>query len=241
LNSSQPIDWNSQIVLQYDTNVADVEMDPVEQHVQVALKMRPDLNQAKLQIQRGELEVVRTRNGLLPKMDMFISYGNTGYANTFDKALNNIGSAQYDVTLGLVFELAPVNRAARSQHSRAVLSKQKQRKAIENLIQLAQVDVRSGYIEVTRAREQITATAATRAFQEEKLRAETEKFRVGKSTSLLVGQTQRDLVASQIAETQAVANYLKALIALYRLEGSLLQRRGISAPGDALVNFNFDD
>jgi outer membrane protein TolC len=94
-----------------------------------------------------------------------------------------------------------------------------------------QVDVRSAYIEVTRAREQISATAATRNFQEEKLRAETEKFRVGKSTSLLVGQAQRDFVASQIAEIQAVANYLKALVALYRLEGSLLHRRGLSAPG----------
>jgi outer membrane protein TolC len=58
---------------------------------------------------------------------------------------------------------------------------------------------------------------------------------VGKSTSLLVAQAQRDLVASQIAETQAVANYLKALVALYRLEGSLLQRRGIAAPGGEAV------
>jgi len=92
-------------------------------------------------------------------------------------------------------------------------------------------DVRSAYIEVTRAREQIAATAATRNFQEEKLRAETEKFRVGKSTSLLVGQAQRDFVASQIAEIQTVAHYLQALVTLYRLEGSLLQRRGILAPG----------
>src|SRR4030042_22910 len=105
------------------------------------------------------------------------------------------------------------------------------RRALENLIQLVKVDVRSAYIEVTRTREQISATVATRNFQEEKLLAETEKFRVGKSTSLLVAQAQRDLVASQIAETQSIANYLKALVALYRLEGSLLQRRGISSPG----------
>jgi hypothetical protein len=83
--------------------------------------------------------------------------------------------------------------------------------------------------------------AATSDFQEEKLRAETEKFRVGKSTSLLVGQAQRDFVASQIAQTQAVANHLKALITLYRLEGSLLQRRGVSAPGDTPVNLDLGD
>jgi hypothetical protein len=70
----------------------------------------------------------------------------------------------------------------------------------------------------------IIATAATRESQEEKLR-------VGKSTSLLVAQAQRDLVASQIGEIQAITNYFKTLVALYRLEGSLLQRRGVSAPG----------
>jgi outer membrane protein len=39
------------------------------------------------------------------------------------------------------------------------------------------------------------------------------------------------LVASQIAETETFANYLKALVSLFRMEGSLLQRRGISALG----------
>ncbi len=46
-----------------------------------------------------------------------------------------------------------------------------------------------------------------------------------------MAQVQRDLVASQIAEIRAIANHFKALVALYRLEGSLLQRRGLSAPG----------
>ncbi len=94
-----------------------------------------------------------------------------------------------------------------------------------------ELDVRTAFIEVNRTREQISATAATRKFQAEKLRAETEKFRVGRSTSLLVAQVQRDLLFSQIAEVRGVANYLKALVELYRLEGSLLERRGISAPG----------
>ncbi|MFH1715759.1 MAG: TolC family protein [Planctomycetota bacterium] len=231
LNPSGSMDWNRQIILQYETSPPDVKLEDVEEHVQVALRMRPDLNQARLQIQRGDLDVVRTKNGLLPKMDMFISFGKTGYANTFDRALDNVDGDSYDVTWGLVFEGAPLNRSERAQYTRAVLGRQQLRRSLENLSQLIQVDVRAAYIEVTRTREQISATAATRNFQEEKLRAETEKFRVGKSTSLLVGQAQRDFVASQLAEIEAVANYLKALVALYRLEGSLIHRRGLSAPG----------
>ncbi len=238
LNPSPNINWNRDIILAYQTTLPSIELDNVEQHVQVALKMRPDLNQARLQIQQGDLEVVRTKNGLLPKMDAFINFGKTGYADTFNRATSNVDGDSYDVTFGLVFEYPVTNQAARSRYRRAVLTRHQSTRAMENLIQLVQIDVRSAYIEVTRAREQIAATAATRYFQEEKLRAETEKFRVGKSTSLLVAQAQRDLVESQIAEIETFANYLKALVALYRLEGSLLQRRGISAPGAKTVTLD---
>jgi outer membrane protein TolC len=231
MNPSRSIDWNRDVILEYDTALPNVNLDNVNQHVEVALRMRPDLNQARLQIQRGDLEVVKTKNGLLPKMDVFISFGKTGYADSFSKSANNIGGDSYDVAFGLVFQETPANQAAHAQHSRAVISRQQLHKALENLSQLVEVDVRSAYIEVTGAREQIAATAATRNFQEEKLRVETEKFRVGKSTSLLVGQAQRDFVTSQIAEIEALANYLKALVWLYRLEGSLLERRGIAGPG----------
>jgi outer membrane protein len=238
LNPSGGIDWNRDVILQYDTSPPDVRLDDVEQHVRLALLLRPDLNQARLQIKRGDLEVVRTKNGLLPKLDTFITFGKSGYADTFNRALNNIDEGSYDVAWGLALVDSPMNRSARAGYARAVAGKQQLQKALENLSQLVQVDVRSAYIEVTRAQEQISATAATRNFQEEKLRAETEKFRVGKSTSLLVGQVQRDFVASQIAEIQAVANYLKALVTLYRLEGSLLQRRGLDAPGAESVTLS---
>ncbi len=240
INPSKNINWEKDIILEYQTALPSIKLDDVEQHVQVALKMRPDLNQARLQIQQGELEVIKTKNGLLPKMDFFISFGKTGYANTFNRSADNILGDSYDVTGGLIFQYPPINQGARARYSRAVVSRRQLLEAVKNLSQLVQVDVRSAYIEVTRFGEQITATAATRNFQEEKLRTETEKFRVGKSTSLLVAQAQRDLLASQIAEIQAFANYLKALVTLYRLEGSLLQRRGIAAPGIKMINLDSD-
>lgn len=231
LNPSKTIQWDADVVLEYQMTLPTATLDGVEPHVQVALRMRPDLNQARLQIKRGDLEVVRTRNGLLPRLDLFIDLGKSGYANAFSDSVQDLDGRSYDATAGLQFELAPSNRGARAQHTRAKVTQHQLRQALENLTQLVQVDVRTAYGEVNRTCEQITATTATRTFQEEKLRAETEKFRVGRSTSILVAQAQRDLVASQIAEIQAVANSLKALVNLYRLEGSLLQRRGVSAPG----------
>ena len=93
------------------------------------------------------------------------------------------------------------------------------------------MDVRGAYIELKRAQEQVRATAVTRRLQEVNLTAETGKFLVGRSTSLLVAQAQRDLLSAQLSEVQAIVTCLKAMVELRRLEGSLLEFRGITCPG----------
>jgi len=150
--------------------------------------------------------------------------------------VSDISKDGYDLLAGVRFEYPPRNRDARARRERADVRREQAAEALENLAQLVQLDVRSAYIETNRAKEQIYATAATRQFQEESLRIETEKFRVGRSTNLLVAQAQRDLLSSQISEIRAVVTYLKALVDLHRLEGSLLERRGIVAPGRESVS-----
>jgi len=83
--------------------------------------------------------------------------------------------------VGLNFEYPIFNRDARAQHRRALLRRDQAEKALDNLKQLVELDVRNAYIEVNRTKEQISASTATRKFQEEKLRIETEKFRVGRA------------------------------------------------------------
>ncbi len=233
INPGGPDMWAREI------QVADIpvdepdELDEVAEHVELAVMMRPDLNQARLQMERDELELVTTRNGLLPRLDLFVTLGKTGYASTFRDSVENLSDDSYDLFTGLSLQYPPSNRQARARHDRAILLRARSGEAILNLETLINLDVRTAYIEVERAAEQITATRATRRFQQEALRGETEKFRVGMSTSFLVGQAQRDLVAAQIAEVRALVNYRKALVELYRLEGSLLARRGIAAPGSA--------
>ncbi len=220
--------WNMAVKLKNLPAVPDVELDGVDVHSAVALKMRPDINQARLNVQRGDLDVVKTKNGLLPRMDFFISLGKTGYADSFGGSVEDIGGKSYDVSAGISFQWPVGNRDAESRHRRAVLSRRQADEALENFCQLAELDVRLAFIRVNLAYQQITATAATLNLQEEKLRAETEKFRVGRSTAMLVATAQRDLLAAQISEIQAVVSHLNSLVDLFRLEGSLLERRGLS-------------
>ena len=223
--------WSREITIVRPPALPDAELGQIEEHVAVAKRMRPEINQAKLDIQREALEVVRTKNGMLPVMDLFINLGKTGYSDSFSGAVDDLPGDHYDVLVGLDFEQPIRNRSAKAQRKRSLLQKNQAEKILENLSQLVELDVRNAYIEVNRTREQIAASAATRKFQEEKLRIETEKFRVGRSTNLLVAQAQRDLLLNRINEVNTIVDYLKALTSFYRLEGSLLERRGIVAPG----------
>ncbi len=232
LNPQKVGGWQRQIIPQTEPQMSEQEAREVQEHLAWAMRMRPDLNEARLGIQRNQLEIVRTRNGLLPQLDLFIALGRTGYADSFGESWRDLADGDnYDLLAGLRFEYPPYNRAARALHERARLNLSQANEAVTNLAQLVQLDVRTAHIEVERAREQVAATAATRNFQEEALRAETEKFRVGVSTSLLVAQVQRDLLTAQIAEVEAAINYMIALVDLYRLDGSLLSRRGIVIAG----------
>lgn len=206
-----------------------------KEHVELAYHMRPELNEAKLLLERGRLEVVRTKNGLLPRLDFFISLGKTGFADSFGDAWADIDGRGYDLRAGLLFSYPLGNRAADADHRRARLSRQQANEALHNLSQLIDLDVRLAHIEAERALQQIEATRATRTLREETLRAETEKFRVGTSTAFLVAQAQRDLLESRIAEIRSMVNYRQALIELYRLDGSLLLRRAIEAPGAQMI------
>jgi len=235
LNPAGPGIWQREVDLIHQPTLPEIKLEDVELHVTVSMRMRPILNEARLEILSGDLELVKTRNGLLPVMDLFITLGKSGYANSFGESVSHMKKDNYDALAGIKFNYPVFNRDAEAMHRRAELTREQAQKALENLSQLVEVDVRTAYIEVDRTKQQIAASSVTRMFDEEKLRTETEKLRVGKSTSFLVAQAQRDLLVSRIAEVRALANYLKALIDLYQQDGSLLERRGISAPGRETV------
>lgn len=200
--------------------------DPADR-LQLAERSRPDLNEARLRLRQNRLETVVTRNGLLPRLDLFIALGKTGFADNFSESFRQLDGNTYDFTTGVSLSHFLGNRAAEARDDAARASHRQASQAVANLQQLVRLDVRLAINEVERARQQIAATKATRILQEETLSAEKERFDVGSSTALLVAQAQRDLLASRIAEVEAIIHYRIALVELYLAEGSLLERRGV--------------
>lgn len=201
-------------------------------HERLALKYRPDLLQAKLDLEKNSLDLARTKNGLLPRLDLFVTLGKTGYASSFKESVPDLGNPYYDMTGGLTLDFPIFNRQARADHARTKYSREQLELALVNMERLVQRDVRSAYVEVLRSREQIEATKVARDLEEKKTAAELEKYRVGKSTNYLVLQAQRDLIQSQLNEAGARVAYLEALVDLYQMEGTLLERRGLRAADD---------
>jgi outer membrane protein len=228
-------DWTTEILLEDVPEAAGAALDPVGLHVQLARQLRPELNESRIRARRGELEVIRTRQGLLPRLDLFITLGESGYANAFGRAWRDVDGPGYDYSLGLRFEVPFGNRAAQAESRRARLTRQQSLEAVANLAQLTALDVQTAWLETERTREQINATRVTRELQEEILRAEQARFRVGTGTALALAQAQRDLLEGQLEEVEATIRHRQALTDLYRRSGTLLIRRGISAPGDEEV------
>lgn len=203
-------------------------IDDLADRMQLALARRPDLNEARLRLDQQRLETIITRNGLLPRLDLFITLGKTGYAESFAGAVREVDGETYDLAAGLELSVPLGNRTAEAFHRQAHVSRRQAAEAVANLEQIVRLDVRIAAAEVELARRQIAATAATRILREETLRVETERFNLGESTSLLVAQAQRDLVESQINEVEALIGYRLALINLYLAEGAILARRGMT-------------
>ena len=223
--------WTRELDLRDWPHVPSERLKDVDVYVRTALRMRPDLNEARLAVKRGDLEVVRTRNGLLPQLDLFVTLGKSGYAKSFGGSWGNLDGDGHDLMVGLTASYPVRNRSARAQHTRARVTRRQAEEAVKNMEQLVQWDVRTAYVEVQRATDQIEAAKATRDFFEEVWRAEDIKLGLGRSTNLQVARADRDRVRSHVAVAEAAADYLRALVNLYRLAGDLLNRRAIEAPG----------
>lgn len=202
-------------------------IEDVEGHVALALMTRPELKEAAVRLAQNRLDTVVTSNGMLPRLDFFVALGKSGYASSTTGSVGELGGNAFDVVAGIDLGDMLGHRAVGAADLAARATRRQAQEAVLNLRQLVALEVRLAINEAERARAQIAATSVTRALQEQALAAEKERFDVGTTTALTVAQAQRDLLSSQIDEVRAMVDYRRALVRLYRSEGTLLARRGV--------------
>lgn len=191
----------------------------------IALRKRPDLLQARIGIENDGISLKFRKNQLFPQLDVVASAGYSGnnreYAGVLDDVFDG-DSPRYSVGAVLSFPLS--NRAQRKQYQ---MQKTRNRRNVLNLKDQEQSIMTEVALNIEQAQttyDQIATTRKAREYAEIALQAEEKKLEIGKSTSFIVLQLQRDLTSAQSSEINALADYNKALATLAQSEGRTLER-----------------
>jgi outer membrane protein TolC len=192
------------------------------------LTQRPELLQAKLDVEQAGIQLKYDRNQLFPQLDVFATAGYAGAGKEFSDALHNIEERNlpfYTYGGRLVFPLS--NAAARNNYKAGKATLEQKVLTLKSLEQQVMIDIDNDIGNIRAGYDQVIANRAAREYQEAALDAEQKKLESGKSTTYTVLQVQRDLTTARGAEIQALDTYNKSLSQLSLHEGSTLERLGI--------------
>jgi outer membrane protein TolC len=193
------------------------------------LSMRPELAQAKLDVEKQGIQLKYSYNQLFPELDAFGSFGYNGSGKEFSDALYDITTTSREFyTFGGQISIPLGNRAARNNHK---VNKATMKQLVLTLKQLEQsimISIDNDIGTIRANYDSVQATRTARQYQESALDAEQKKLESGKSTTYIVLQVQRDLTAARGSEIQALDTYLKSISQLSLDEGSTLERLGVN-------------
>lgn len=195
-----------------------------------ATQNRPDLLQARLDVERDDINLRYTRNQLFPQLDLIGQYGYAGgNVREFSGAIGQVRDRSNPFWYyGASISYPLGNRTARSNYKISKVQKAQNELILKQREQAVLVQVDDAVKLVQTDYERIDATKKAREFAQAALDAEQKKLENGKSTSFLVLQYQRDLTAAKFSEVQALADYNNALSQLALSEGMTLQRHRLN-------------
>ena len=187
-----------------------------------ALNSRPEIIQARIQLERESIQLRFAKNRVYPSLDLTASYGLTGT----DQNIRRGDTPDYAV--GVVFSIPIGNGQARADLRAQKLREQQALLAYKRLEQSIMAQVDNALNALGSSAKRVTSTGEARAFAETALRAEETKLANGKSTNFVVLQLQADLTQARLGETLAIVDYNRALSTLALREASTLDRHSIS-------------
>jgi outer membrane protein len=192
------------------------------------LMLRPDLLQARMEVERSGLQVKYDKNQLLPQLDLIGSYGLTGSGITSGNALNQLTSRDQPYwAIGGQITFPIGNRSARSRYAASRAVADQTLLALKRLEQDILVQIDDAIKQAQSSYDRVLATRKAVEYSREAFEGEQKKLEQGASTAFQVLRLQRDLTSAQSDEIRALAEYQKALAYLAQFEGSTLERRGI--------------
>jgi len=238
-SANQPDILNARIVPTDSLNMPENDNLPTLQSLLAdAFDKRPDLKQAGVQVENSQISLEGSRNELLPQLDLVGSAQNSGLAGQqnpigpladptftggYGTALEQLATRKYPTYgIGLQLNLPLRNRIAQADVARDEIQTRQTEIRLQQLRNQAQLEVEDALVAMRKARASYEAALQTQALQQESLEAEQSKFQVGASTSFFIIQYESYLAQARSTVVVAKGAYLKALAALQRAVGSIL-------------------
>ena len=210
----QPLQHRSDIVLQTQ--------------IDHALERRPDVLQAKKQVNSSQVQSQFAKNQLLPDLSFQGSFGLSGLGNNPSDSWGRLGSTDfYNIGGGLILSYPIGNRAAESQHQRRRLESHQQQASLLRVRQQIILDVKEAVRQVDTNYKRIRTNHTSRRLSEKQLKAEQERLQLGLSTTRLVLEFQRDLQTARGQELRAILDYNQSLARLRLVTASTLDHYNI--------------
>ena len=222
------------------------DLRPIEELTADAVKNRPEIRPARLNIASRNLNLVGIRNGLKPTLQAFAELTNNGLTGN----LTPYGMAQggvpyltggYDNLLAQIFRrnfpnysagfslnIPLRNRAAQADYATEEIGIRQDQLNLQKQINQVRVDVQNAVIGLQQARARYEAAVEGRKLSQQTFDGDKKKYDLGASTPYQVVQDQRDLASAQSSEAQAMANYSHARIQLEQALGTTLDVNHIS-------------
>lgn len=202
-------------------------LEPIslQEAIDTAMEQRPEIAQAKKNVESGELNKQFARNQLLPNLSFQGTMGLSGLGRDYgDSFTRNFSGDFYNYGAGLVLSYPLGNRSAINTYSKRKLEAENAAVTLANLRQQIIVGVREAVRRVQTDFKRIETTRSARIMAEKQLQAEQERLKVGLSTTRFVLEFQRDLATAQGNELRAIVDYNKSLSNLARHKATTLDR-----------------
>ncbi|HMS82506.1 MAG TPA: TolC family protein [Nitrospira sp.] len=208
-----------------DVPITYMETLSLEEAIETAIEQRPEIVQAKRNIESSELHKTFARNQLLPTLSVQGTVGLTGLGSDFGNALaRNFSGDFYNYGAGLLFSYPLGNRSAISTYNKRQLEAKNAEATLASVRHHIILGVREAVRRVQTDFKRIETTRSARILAEKQLHTEQERLRVGLSTTRFVLDFQRDLATAQGNELRAIVDYNKALSNLERQKATTLDR-----------------
>jgi outer membrane protein TolC len=194
------------------------------------LNQRPDLIQAKLNVEQQGIQLKYARNQLYPELDLTGSYGynGSGGLNGYNGTFTQLGQANAPLwSYGAALTLPLSNVGARNQYRSTKATLQQVLLQLKQFEQNVMVQIDNAVKTAESKYESVQATRQARIYAEIALDAQQKTYAVGKATTFEVLTYQNNLTAARSAEIRALADYNEALASLAQQQGTTLEQYNV--------------